>query len=940
MTTKPPLLIVIDGNALVHRAYHAFAAASGRAAVALTTKSGEPVAAVFGFASMLLKVLSEYQPTYIACAFDTHAPTFRDEVYADYKAGRAKTPEDLPPQFDRVKQLLDAFTIPSCERDGYEADDILGALSQQASQQGIETIIVTGDADTMQLVGPLVRVLYPGARALTDATLYDEARVLERYGVPADRVADWKGLKGDPSDNIPGVPGVGDKTASKLLQDYGSVEELYEHLDLVTPPRIRELLRTYEEQARQSKYLATIVRDMPVVLDLEACHVRGYDRAQVVRLLRELEFNSLLSRLPQQEGAAVAVGGQLSLLGEQASETQVAVGKSAPEGDYIVVDTPEALENAARRLAEAPSLAVDVETTSLRPMEATLVGIALSSVPGEAFYIPVGHQQGPRIPLELVRQRIGPLLADRGKPKIAHNGNYDIIVLEEHGFHVDPLGSDTMIAAFLLGEKALGLKSLAFGKLGLEMTEIAELIGTGARQLTMDRVPVSQAAPYACADVDMTARLQPLLEESIRREGLWDLYAQVEMPLVPVLVQMERLGVALDTAILGQMSRDFGEKLADLEMQIYNAVGHHFNINSTQQLGHILFEDLHLPHGRRTKSGYSTDQSVLERLRGAHPIIEALLEYRILTKLKSTYIDALPALVNPATGRVHTSFNQTGAATGRVSSNDPNLQNIPIRTELSRQIRNAFVPEAGASLMSADYSQVELRVLAHLSNDKGLIDAFLADEDIHDTTAATVFGIPQDQVGPEHRRIAKVVNFGIAYGLSSFGLARTIPGMGRAEAESFIETYFGKYPGIREYMESTLSEGGERGYVHTLLGRRRYIPELLSANGQVRSAAERVAINMPVQGTAADIIKLAMIKLHGALSERGLKSRMILQVHDELLFEVPSEELEEMQRLVPEAMSSALELIVPLKVDVKVGANWGELEDVEEEAGVLVDLEI
>ena len=937
MTGKQPLLILIDGNAIVHRAYHAFAAASGRSAVAMTTKSGEPVTAVYGFASMLLKVLNEYAPTYIACAFDTHVPTFRHEEYAEYKAGRAKMPEDLAPQFGLVRELLAAFNIPIYEIDGYEADDVLGALSQQASQASIETVIVTGDADTMQLITPSVRVLYPGARALTEATLYDEAKVQERYGVSPDRIPDWKGLKGDPSDNILGVPGVGDKTATKLLQVYETVEGIYAHLDEITPPRLQETLRTYQEQALQSKHLATIVRDVPITLNPEECHVRGYDRAKVVRLLRELEFTSLLNRLPQEQSGGPATGRQLSLLQEEA--TPSGASRAAPDGQYTIVDTPEALERLAARLAEAPSLVVDVETTSLQPVEAALVGIAISPAPKEAYYIPVGHQEGPNLPLDLVRERIGPLLADPQNPKVAHNGNYDLIVLQEHGFEVTPLGSDTILAAFLLGEKALGLKNLAFSRLGIEMTQISQLIGTGAKQISMDRVPVAQAAPYACADADMTARLQTVLEAELKQRGLWDLYTQVEVPLVPVLVQMERWGVALDTHLLAQMSRDLGGKMGGLEVDIYNHVGHRFNINSTQQLGRVLFEELHLPHGHRTKSGYSTDQSVLEALRGAHPIIESLLEFRQMTKLKSTYVDALPGLVNPKTRRVHTSFNQTGAATGRISSNDPNLQNIPIRTELGRQVRNAFVAEPGSVLLSADYSQVELRVLAHLSRDQGLIDAFLADEDIHNTTASVVFGVPPDQVSREHRRIAKVVNFGIVYGLSGYGLSQAIPGMARAEAEAFIETYFAKYPGIRAYIRQTLREGQERGYVETLLGRRRYVPELLHPNAQVRAATERMAINAPVQGTAADIIKVAMIRLHDIMGRRGLKSKMILQVHDELLFEIPHDELEEMERLVPDIMSHAVELIVPVKVDLKVGANWGEIEVVEEDAEVLSAVE-
>ncbi len=932
------LLVLIDGNALVHRAYHAFGAAAGRNAVGLTTKTGEPVSAVFGFASMLLKVLNEYRPAYIACAFDTHAPTFRHEQYAEYKAGRARMADDLPPQFVKVRELLDAFSIPKYEIDGYEADDVLGALSQQAAERGVRVMIVTGDADTMQLVGPLVGVLYPGTRALTDATLYDEAKVLERYGVTPDRIPDLKGLKGDPSDNIPGVPGIGEKTAVKLLQEFGTVEGVLENVELVTPPRVRELLKQHREQALHSKHLATIVRDVPITLDLEGCHVRAYDRATVVRLFQSLEFNALLGRLPAQtspgnEVVQLSLGEMAESLAAEGTGIAVNGGKTVPAGNYQVVEDSEGLDRLMTRLSEAQSLVVDVETTSLRPMEAALVGIALSPAPGEAYYLPVGHQVegGTNLPLALVRERLGRALGDPALPKIAHNGNYDMIVLAEHGIDLAPLATDTMIAAWLMGDKSLGLKALAFNRMGIEMTTITELIGTGAKQISMDRVPVHQVSPYACADADMTARLRVALEAGLREQGLWNLFTEVEMPLVPVLVQMERWGVAVDTSVLGAMGRDLSARLSELEQAIYADVGHEFNINSTRQLGQVLFDELRLPHGRRTSTGYSTDQRVLENLRGAHPVIDQVLEYRQLSKLKSTYLDALPALVIEKTGRIHTSFNQTGSATGRISSTDPNLQNIPIRTELGRQIRTAFVTEGGSQMMSADYSQVELRVLADLSRDPGLVEAFLADEDIHAATAATVFGLPRELVGPNHRRIAKVVNFGIVYGLSSFGLTQAIPGMPRVEAQAFIDTYFARYPGIQQYIKRTLQDGVERGYVQTVLGRRRYIPELTHANGQIRSAAERMAINMPVQGTAADIIKVAMIRLFEEMRKRGLQSKMMLQVHDELLFEVPPDEVEEMQRLVPQIMSQAVELAVPLKVEVKLGRNWGELEGVVEE---------
>ena len=936
-----PLLILIDGNALVHRAYRALGPAQGRAGVAFTTKAGEPVTAVYGFASMMLKVMADHKPTHMACTFDTPVPTFRHVANVDYKATRPEMPDDLKPQFGRVKELLEAFGIPIYELDGFEADDVLGTLSRQAAERGMEVIVVTGDADTMQLIGPHVKVLYPpGGKALTDAVLYDDARVIERYGVPPVLLPDWKGLKGDPSDNIKGVAGIGDKGATTLLQTYGSVEGIYEHIDEVKPPRLQQLLRDGRDAAFESKSLATIDREVPLELDEEACHTKAYDRSTVVRLLQELEFKSLLARLPQEQKAKTQQpSAQLSLMdmGDAGGDSGAAAPSAGSE--YHAVTTLEALDAMLARLSSADCITFDAETSGALPMEARLVGIALSAGEATGWYLPVAHQEGPNLPLALVQAKLGPLLADPSKPKAGHNANYDLIVLAEHGMPVEGLVSDTILAAWLLGERRLALKDIAFGRLSVEMIEASQLLGTGAKALTMDRVGVPQAAAYAAAAADMTGRLRASMEPELKSEGLWPLYAETEMPLVPVLVQMERHGVALDTSVLAAMSRSLQERMVGLETQIYELVGHHFNINSTQQLGGILFEEMGLPKGRKTASGYSTDVRVLENLREAHPIIGLILEYRQLTKLKSTYIDALPALVNGRTGRVHTSFNQTGAATGRVSSNDPNLQNIPVRTELGRQVRTAFVAPPGTHLLSADYSQVELRVLAHLCGDEGLVAAFRADEDIHNATASTVFGVPVEELTKDHRRVAKVVNFGIVYGLSPFGLQRAIPGMSRDEASGFIDTYFGKYPGIKRYIEETLQTGRERGYVETLLGRRRYVPELLSSNAQLRAATERYTINHPVQGSAADVIKVAMIRLHEEMPKRGLRSKMILQVHDELLFEVPDDELDEMQRLVPQLMAHSMELAVPLKVEVKAGQNWGQLLEVEEDAEELMALE-
>jgi len=902
---KKPLLVLFDGNALIHRAFHALPPLTVR-------KTGETVGAVYGFALMLLKVINELKPSHYAIAFDMKAPTFRHQLFDQYKAQRPPMPDELVGQLGRVRQLVEAFKIPIFELEGYEADDLLGALSQQASQQDIDTIIVTGDADTMQLVSPRVKVLYPKPRgSFSDTMLYDQAAVSEKYGVRPEQIADLKGLVGDPSDNIPGVAGIGAKTAVKLIQQSGSIEQIYEHINKVTPPKLQALLKEKEAVARQSKELATIVTRMPVSLNPDDCQVSQYDRNKVTELLRELEFASLLPKLPQIE-----------------TEREVSVEARPPEGDYKIVSNTSDLDELIKRLSAVKTFAFDLETTSLDPMSAQLVGISLAPAKGEAYYIPVGHvglETIGQLPLEQVTERLKSPLEDRKLAKLAHNGKYDITVLAEYGITVQNLTFDTMLAAYLLGEKSLGLKTLAFGKLAIEMTPISDLIGSGAKQIPMSQVEIARAADYACADADMTLRLAELLEAELHQQRLWQLFSEVELPLMPVLVGMERNGVALDTELLRKMSHRLGEQLLKLEKDIYDNVGHQFNINSPQQLSNVLFEELKLPTARKTKGGYSTGAAILEELRGVHPVIKFILDYRQLSKIKSTYIDALPSLINPKTGRVHTSFNQTRTATGRLSSSEPNLQNIPVRGELGKEVRQAFIAPKGSYLLSADYSQIDLRALAHLSQDKSLLAAFRHDEDIHSATAAQVFGVEPSAVTPDMRRVAKTVNFGVIYGMSDYGLEQAT-GLSREEAANFITAYFEKYPGVKQYLESTKEKARKEGYVQTILGRRRSIPEINSQNRQLREAAERMAINMPVQGTSADIIKVAMINLDREIAKRKLGSKMILQVHDELIFEVPKAEEKEMRQLVPELMTSALELSVPLKVDIKTGQNWGEMK--------------
>jgi DNA polymerase-1 len=909
-----PRLVLFDGNAIVHRAYHAFGATKYRQATPLTvSKTGEVVSAVYGFALMLLKVLTELKPTHYAVAFDKKGPTFRHELFDEYKAQRPPMPDELVGQLGRVREMVKTFNIPLFEIDKYEADDVIGTLSRQAGEWGIETVIVTGDADTMQLVSSHVRVLYPKAgRAFSDTALFDEAAVKEKYGVGPGHIVDLKALVGDPSDNIPGVPGIGGKTAVKLINEFGSVEDIYKHLDEVTPPKVQEKLRDNEATARRSKELATIVTETPVKLDLDECRVERYNRQKAADFFRELEFYSLLPKLPSGEGES------------SLPEVEVATAK----GEYSIIATEADLNEMAERLTKAGTFAFDTETTGLNPMTASIVGISLAVEEGKAWYVPVGHtllDEVTQLPLGQVIDRLRPVFEDTTIGKVAHNAKYDMMVLAECGVNVSGLSFDTMIAAHLLGEKAVGLKALAFSKLGVEMTPISDLIGKGARQIPMSQVGIGTTAEYAGADADMTFRLWRLLEKGLDEQGLMKLFNNVEMPLVPVLLLMERNGMAVDTGVMEEMSQRLGGQVAELEKKIYEEAKHEFNINSPQQLGKVLFDEMQLPTTRRGKSKYSTEASVMEELRPMHPIADYILEYRQLTKIKSTYIDTLPGLVNPKTSRIHTSFNQTRTTTGRLSSSDPNMQNIPVRGELGGQVRQAFIAPPGARLLGGDYSQIDLRALAHLSKDENLLKAFRHDADIHAATASLLFGVEPAKITPDMRRFAKTVNFGVIYGMSDYGLEQATE-FSREEAGKFIKSYFEKYPGVRKYLDDTKEKARRDGYVETLLGRRRYIPDINSANRQVREAAERMAINMPVQGTSADIIKVAMINLYGEMEKRKLKSKMLLQVHDELVFEVPEAEMDIMREIVPDIMDAAVKLDVPLKVDTKSGKNWGEMK--------------
>lgn len=872
------------------------------------------VNAVYGFASTLLKVVADLRPTHWAIAFDRPTPTFRHELFEDYKAQRPATPEELKSQIEKVHRMVEAFRMPIFEIDGFEADDILGTLSRQADEQGVETIIFTGDNDMLQAVLPRVKALTP-RRTFTDTVLYDEKAVEEKYGIRPRQIPDLKALVGDASDNIPGVPGIGQKTATRILQQYGSLERMYERIEDVVPAKLQAVLRQHRERAFRGKQLCTLVTDVPIKLDLSACQVSNYDRSEVARLFQELEFTALLSRLPQtQTDSRSSVEPDLTPAHRTALTCHV-------------IDSRADLDQLVRELRPNCDFAVGVETTDEKGAMADIVGIALSPARGKAYYIPVGHQgldQPRQLPVGEVVGGLRPVLEGDTIGKIAYDGKQVMSTMAGCGAGVENLHFDCLVAAHLLGEKALGLKALAFKKLGIELPTPDRSPGKGKRPISPALVRPDQIASYACANANIVWGLKERLSADLHRQELWQLFTEVEMALIPVLMTMERHGVLLDTGLLHQMSVELGNELRKLEKEIYGAVGHQFNINSPQQLGNVLFQELRLPLSRKTKTGYSTEASVIEALIGTHPVIELILKYRQLSKLKSTYVDALPVLVNPRTGRVHTTFNQTGTATGRLSSSDPNLQNIPIRGDVGNQIRKAIIAPSGCLLLSADYSQIDLRVLAHLSEDPVLIAAFAADEDIHTLTASKIFGVPNEKVTPQMRRNAKVVNFGIIYGMSDYGLEQATS-FTRDEASRFIALYFEKYPRVREFLESTKEQVRKLGYVQTVLGRRRLIPEINASNRMVREGAERMAINAPVQGTSADIIKVAMINLHREMQACKLESKMLLQIHDDLLFEVPERELQVMKTMVSELMPGAVELRVPLKVDIKAGKNWAEM---------------
>lgn len=928
MSDKPRLYLV-DGHALAYRTYYALTRAGDGSR--WITKSGEPTAGTYGFTSVLFRLLEQDAPEYLAVSFDT-GRTFRDDLFPDYKATRDKMPEDLRLQLERIREMVAAFEIPVLEAEGYEADDVLGTVARRAVEQGVQVVILTGDRDLLQLADRDIMVRLAGQR-LSEAVDYGPNEVAEKLGIRPDQLIDYKALVGDTSDNIPGVRGIGEKTALELLRKYRTLQAVYQHLDDL-PTRTRTLLEAGREQAELSRRLTSIVTDLPIEFDLASCRVHAYDRNRVAELFRQLEFRSLLSRLPE---GGESRDRQLHLFPSPKVQV-VAAGPTRA----IVVDNPEILDGLVRRLKGADTIALDVETTSTDAVRARLVGLSLAVDEGEGYYIPIGHEPmsagGPQLDMAIAMQALrGPLTAS-GIDKVGHNLKYDYTVLKRQGLAPTPLTFDTMIAEWLVdpGSRNLGLKNLAWVRLGIEMTEIESLIGSGRSQRSMAETAIGQVAAYAAADAEVCLRLKKGLHKELEERQQLKLFHNLEMPLVPVLAEMEIAGVCLDTKFLGQMSNELARRLERIEAEIFRQVGHPFNINSTQQLAKALFEDLRLEppdRTRRTASGhYSTAASVLEDLRDVHPVVGMILEQREIAKLKSTYTDALPHQVNPETGRVHTSYSQTGTVTGRLASSDPNLQNIPIRTELGQEIRRAFVAAPDHVLLSVDYSQIELRIVAHMAEDQAMIQAFMGDQDIHAATAAAIYGIPLDAVTPERRRHAKAINFGLIYGMSPYGLSRSTD-LTLAEAERFVQAYFQRFPGVRQYLDRTRQQASERGYVETLLGRRRYFPELVRGAMPIpetaRSRAEREAINAPIQGTAADITKIAMLNLSGAIEKAGLSARMLLQVHDELVFECPQVELKPTARVAQKVMQDAFKLRVRLKTDAKAGPNWSDMSGVD-----------
>ena len=884
-----PTLFLIDGSNYVYRAYYAIRE--------LSNSKGFPTNAIYGFTTMLLKLLRDWKPEYIAVVFDLKGPTFRHEAFDAYKATRRPTPDDLILQIPYIKDIIRGFSIPVLERQGLEADDIIGTLAIKYADRNIKTVIVSGDKDMMQLISDNIMMI----DTMKDKT-YDVEAVKERFGVVPEKVIEILGLTGDQSDNIPGVPGIGPKTAQRLIEEFGSVEGVLQNIDKVRNPKTRESLRSFADQARMSHSLAKIKTDADFDIDLESARYSGPDNEVLQPLFKEFEFSSLLQELK--------------------------IKDESIKGQYGLILTEAELAALIERLGNVKEFAFDIVASMDVPMLADIVGISICMSPAEAFYIPLSHAYM-GVPQQLrsrdVLKDLTPFLSSERIKKHGHDMKNAVIILARGGADLQGLGCDTMVAPYILNpaKHNFELADVVRDHLGRQITHPKDLIGSGAKAVPFSVIPVEKVRDYACRRADAILGLAATLHEKIVEDGFKDLYYEVEMPLISVLAVMEKKGVLVDTKLLTAMSREIEQLMSLTEEKIYQLAGEKFNISSPKQLQVVLFEKLGLPKGRKTKEGHSTDIEVLTNLARSHELPAEILSYRTMAKLRSTYIDALPSLINQDTGRIHTSYNQTVTATGRLSSSNPNLQNIPIRTPEGKRIRQAFIAPDGWEIVSADYSQIELRILAHLSDDKVLIDAFMDDVDIHTATAANIFGVFPEIVTVEMRRQAKVINFGILYGMSAFGLSKEL-NVPQKTAQAYIDEYFNKYPEVRAFLDTIIANARKDGFVTTLLNRRRYLTEINSSNAPVRQFAERMAINTPIQGTAADLIKVAMINISNLIAKKRLLASMIMQVHDELVFEVHSNEKEEVIALVKKEMEEVIKLKVPLKVDISSGRNWDE----------------
>lgn len=959
MGTDKPLgkgdhVFLVDGSGYIFRAYHALPP--------LTRKSdGLPVGAVHGFCNMLYKLIEdtkdEYEPTHLAVIFDASGTTFRNDIYPEYKAHRPPAPEDLVPQFGLIRDAVRAFAVPSIEMLGYEADDLIATYARQAQEKGARVTVVSSDKDLMQLVGERVDML--------DTMKYRSigpAEVEEKFGVTPDKVIDVQALAGDSVDNVPGVPGIGVKTAAQLINEYGDLETLLERAEEIKQPKRRQNLIEFSEQARISKQLVTLAQDVPTDEELDGFGLRDPDPVTLIGFFKDMEFNSLTRRVAERfgvDGEAIEATGAYDGEGKAATSkksagtpakevtkggapgaTEPGLEKGLGDITYETVTTLEQLKVWIARARDIGEVAIDTETDSLDAMQARLVGVSLATAPGEACYIPLQHGASDgldlggdlpdQIPLQEALDVLRPLLTDPSVVKVGQNLKYDLLVLKAHGMEMAPI-HDTMLMSYVLdaGRNSHGMDELSKLHLGHAPIPFKEVAGTGKKQITFDKVEIDKATAYAAEDADVTWRLYKLLKPRLVSERKMTLYETLERALVPVLVDMEAAGIQVDRTVLSRLSGEFAQKMGATEAEIYELAGENFNIGSPKQLGEILFDKMGLPGGKKTKTGaWSTDASTLDDLAASgHDLPVKVLQWRGLSKLKSTYTDALPDFINPNTGRVHTSYSMAATTTGRLASSDPNLQNIPIRTEDGRRIRTAFVAEKGNKLISADYSQIELRLVAHIADVPQLKQAFADGIDIHAMTASEIFNVPVTDMDPMVRRRAKAINFGIIYGISAFGLANQL-GIARGEASDYIDMYFARFPGIRTYMDETKARAHEEGYVETIFGRRIHLPDINTKNGARRSFLERAAINAPIQGSAADIIRRAMIRMPGALADAGLSARMLLQVHDELIFELPEKEAEKTCDLVSRVMIGAavpaVDLSVPLEVDARAADNWDE----------------